>query len=107
VTAVIDETPGAVSLRLRPGEATGFLPGHPYGRFTWDGRDAGPVLLVGAGSGTVPLMSMIRHAAQRGGGDPVVLVCSAITYSHAFYRAELARLASRHPWLRVVHCSAL
>ena len=76
----------------------------PYGRFTWDGRDGGPVLLVGAGSGMVPLMSMVRHAAQRGRGDPVVLVCSAITYSHTFYRDELAGLASRHPWLQVVHC---
>jgi len=165
VTAVIDETPDAVTLRLRLGDATGFLPGQyynvrlavpgrprpvqraysvgsspspdpsvidlgirevpggllspllvglrvgerlsvrgPYGRFTWDGCDGGPVLLVGAGSGMVPLMSMVRHAAQRGRGDPVVLVCSAITYSHAFYRDELAGLASRHSWLRVVHC---
>ncbi len=76
----------------------------PYGRFTWDGRDTGPVVLVGAGSGLVPLMSMIRHAARRGRRDPVVLVCSAITYSHAFYRDELAELVSRHSWLRVVHC---
>ena len=76
----------------------------PYGRFTWDGRDAGPVLLVGAGSGMVPLMSMIRNAAQRGRHDAVVLVCSAITYSHAFYRDELAGLASRHSWLQVVYC---
>jgi ferredoxin-NADP reductase len=165
VAAVIDEAPDAITLRLRLGEATGFLPGQyynvrlavpgrqrpvqraysvgsspvpdpsvidlgirevpggllspplvglrvgerlsvrgPYGRFTWDGRDAGPVLLVGAGSGMVPLMSMVRHGAQRGRRDPVVLVCSAITYSHALYRDELAGLASRHPWLQVVHC---
>ncbi len=76
----------------------------PYGRFTWDGTDAGPVLLVGAGSGMVPLMSMVRHAVQRGRSEPVVLVCSAITYAHAFYREELAELACRHSWLRVVHC---
>jgi ferredoxin-NADP reductase len=76
----------------------------PYGRFTWDGRDGRPVLLVGAGSGMVPLMSMLRHAAHRGRSDPVVLICSAITYSHAFYRDELAGLAARHSWLRVVHC---
>lgn len=76
----------------------------PYGRFTWDGNDAGAVLLVGAGSGMVPLMSMVRHAAQRGRRDPVVLVCSAITYHHAFYRDELAALESKHGWLHVVHC---
>jgi len=165
VVAVIDEAPDAVTLRLRLGGATGFLPGQyynvrlavpgrmrpvqraysvgsspapdpsvidlgirevpggllspllvglrlgerlsvrgPYGRFTWDGRDGGPVLLVGAGSGMVPLMAMIRHAAHRGRRGPVVLVCSAITYSHAFYRDELAELAARHSWLQVVHC---
>jgi ferredoxin-NADP reductase len=166
VTAVIDETPDAVTLRLRLDAATDFLPGQyynvrlavpgrprpvqraysvgssplpdpsvvdlgirevpggllsplltglrvgerlsvrgPYGRFTWDGRNDGPVLLVGAGSGIVLLMSMVRHAAPRGRGDPVVLICSAITYSHAFYRDELAGLASSHSWLRVVHCT--
>ena len=76
----------------------------PYGRFTWDGANDGPVLLVGAGSGMVPLTSMVRHAAQRGRRDPVVLICSAITYSHAFYRDELASLAAQHSWLRIVHC---
>jgi len=76
----------------------------PYGCFTWTGEDAGPVLLVGAGSGLVPLMSMIRHAVHRGRSDPVWLICSAATYDHAFYRDELADLASRHRWLRLVHC---
>lgn len=76
----------------------------PYGRFTWIGEDAGPVLLVGAGSGLVPLMSMIRYAVHRGRSDPVWLICSATTYDHAFYREELADLAGRHRWLRVVHC---
>jgi ferredoxin-NADP reductase len=76
----------------------------PYGRFTWIGEDAGPVLLVGAGSGLVPLMSMIRYTVHRGRRDPVWLICSAASYDHAFYREELADLAGRHRWLRVVHC---
>jgi len=76
----------------------------PYGRFTWTAEDPAPVLLVGAGSGLVPLMSMIRHAVQRGRSDPVWLICSAATYDHAFYRDELADLAGRHRWLRLVHC---
>ncbi|MHB1536643.1 MAG: FAD-binding oxidoreductase, partial [Acidimicrobiales bacterium] len=76
----------------------------PYGRFTWSGQDAGPVLLVGAGSGLVPLMSMIRYAVHRGRTDPVWLICSAATYDHAFYRGELADLASSQRWLRLVHC---
>lgn len=75
----------------------------PTGRFTWDGHPD-PVLLVGAGSGLVPLMSMVRYAQAIGRTTPMWLICSAITYSHAFYRAELEDLASHHPWLRVVHC---
>lgn len=76
----------------------------PYGRFTRTGSEAGSALLVGAGSGLVPLMSMIRDAATRDRCDPMWLVCSAITYEHAFYREELAHLMMRHGWLRVVHC---
>jgi len=76
----------------------------PYGRFTWIGEDLGPVLLVGAGSGLVPLMSMIRYTVHRGRRDPAWLICSAATYDHAFYREELADLAGSHRWLQVVHC---
>lgn len=102
----VREVPGGL---LSP-RLVGLRTGHcldvrgPYGRFTWTGEDAGPVLLVGAGSGLVPLMSMVRHAVHRGRRDPVWLICSAATYDHAFYREELADLAARHRWLRVVHC---
>lgn len=75
----------------------------PAGRFTWDGR-ADPVLLVGAGSGLVPLMSMVRYAVFTGRKTPMWLVCSAITYDHAFYRDELDALTSAQPWLQVTHC---
>ena len=75
----------------------------PAGRFTWTGSPD-PVLLVGAGSGLVPLMSMVRFAVFTARKSPMWLVCSAITYDHAFYRGELDRLASEQPWLRVIHC---
>lgn len=76
----------------------------PTGRFTWVGDDGQPVLLVGAGSGLVPLMAMIRYAAMTGLDVPMSLVCSAATYDHALYRGELAQLVAQHRWLRVVHC---
>lgn len=75
----------------------------PYGRFTWTGDDGEPVLLVGAGSGLVPLMAMVRYAVAADLRVPMCLVCSAVTYSHALYRDELARLSDEHRWLRVVH----
>ena len=97
---------GLVSPRLVRGLTAGDVieVRGPYGRFTRTGSEAGSVLLVGAGSGLVPLMSMIRDAAIRDRCDPMWLVCSAITYEHAFYREELAHLAMRHGWLEVVHC---
>lgn len=76
----------------------------PVGRFTWTGDDGQPVLLVGAGSGLVPLMAMVRYAVAVGRAVPVCLVCSAVTYEHALYREELAHLSGQHDWLRVVHC---
>ena len=36
------------------------------GHFTWSADDGGPLLLVGGGSGLVPLMAMLRHRAARG-----------------------------------------
>jgi ferredoxin-NADP reductase len=75
----------------------------PYGRFTWTGDDGDPVLLVGAGSGLVPLMAMVRYAVAAHREVPVSMVCSAATYEHALYRDELAQLTDRYRWLRVVH----
>lgn len=75
----------------------------PTGRFTWTGDDGDPVLLVGAGSGIVPLMAMIRYAAATGQETPMCLVCSSITYNHALYHKELALMVAEHRWLRVVY----
>src|SRR5262249_57241210 len=36
------------------------------GYFTWGVADAGPLLLVGGGSGVVPLVAVIRHRAATG-----------------------------------------
>lgn len=74
----------------------------PVGRFTWTADQGGPVLLVGAGSGVVPLMSIIRYAVAANLDIPMRLVCSFASFSHAFYHAELTSLADRHSWLEVV-----
>jgi ferredoxin-NADP reductase len=75
----------------------------PVGRFTWTMDDGGPVLLVGAGSGVVPLMSMIRYAAAADLDVPMRLVCSSSSFDGAFYHRDLANLAEQHSWLEVVH----
>jgi ferredoxin-NADP reductase len=162
---IIEETRGAVTLRLRLEESLGFLPGQyynvrltppgrtgsvqraysvasspvpdsltieigvrevpgglisprlvrgldvgdlvqvrgPVGRFTWTAKDGGPVLLVGAGSGVVPLMSMIRYAEESGLDVPMRLVSSSSDFDHAFYHSDLTDLVDRNSWLEVVH----
>src|SRR5665647_2255547 len=75
----------------------------PVGRFTWTTDDGGPVLLVGAGSGVVPLMSMIRYAVAADLDIPMRLVCASSSFENAFYHRDLANLAERYPWLEVVH----
>ena len=43
------------------------------GHFVWDVVDGGPLLLLGGGSGVVPLMSMLRHRFARAGAPAVLL----------------------------------
>lgn len=57
------------------------------GWFVWDGSTA--ALLVGGGSGVVPLMSMLRFARQTGRSDLVRLVVSVRTPEDLWYAAEL------------------
>ena len=47
------------------------------GHFTWGRRDGGPLLLVGGGSGVVPLLSMLRHRAIAAPEVPATLIYSA------------------------------
>jgi ferredoxin-NADP reductase len=57
------------------------------GWFVWDAD--GPALLVGGGSGVVPLMAMLRSARRQGRSDLVRLVVSARSPDALYYRDEL------------------
>jgi ferredoxin-NADP reductase len=65
------------------------------GYFVWDVDDGGPVILVGGGSGVVPLMAMIRHRAAVGSDVPMRLLYSVKTLGDLIYRDELEELARR------------
>jgi ferredoxin-NADP reductase len=51
-------------------ELRGPLGGH----FVWSTVDGGPLLLMGGGSGLVPLMAMVRYRQQVGSTVPTVLL---------------------------------
>lgn len=62
------------------------------GYFNWTGREGGPILLLGGGSGVVPLMSMIRHRHATGSKVPFLLLLSARHWDDILYRDELLEL---------------
>ena len=63
------------------------------GYFVWREALGGPLLLVGGGSGIVPLRSMLRHRAAVGSTAPARLLYSARSLADVIYRDELTRLA--------------
>jgi ferredoxin-NADP reductase len=82
--------PGHV-LFLAPPQGDFLLPEHPR-----------PLLMLTAGSGLTPVMSMVRTLVGRRADADVVLVHSSRTLDDALFRGELAALGD-HPGLRVVH----
>jgi len=100
--------PELTVVRLDDGEVSPYLttilgPGDQLelrgpigGYFVWDVVDRRPTLLVGGGSGVVPLMAMLRHHADVDHDGPMHLVYSARTESDLLYRDELASLVGAH-----------
>ncbi len=85
---------------LRPGDKL-ELRGPVGGYFVWEPSVGGPVLLVGGGSGAVPLMAMIRERAAAGSDVDMRLLLSSRGWEEIVYRDELARLTG--DGLVVVH----
>ena len=85
---------------LRPGDQL-ELRGPVGGYFVWEPPQGGPVLLVGGGSGVVPLMAMIRARAAAGSDVEMRLLFSSRSWGDVIYRDELERLDG--DGLTVVH----
>jgi ferredoxin-NADP reductase len=72
-------------------EMKGPLGGH----FVWSAGEPGPVVLIGGGSGVVPLASMARHRAASGSKVPAALLYSSRIWDEVIFRDELLGLDAR------------
>jgi len=115
----IASAPGAPELelaieRLEEGEVSPYFheiaqPGDTFeirgpigGHFIWRADDGGPLLLIGGGSGVVPLMAIARHRARVAAKTPALLVYSARTWDEIVYRDELFDLEATDVNFRLV-----
>ncbi|HET6744895.1 MAG TPA: FAD-binding oxidoreductase [Candidatus Limnocylindria bacterium] len=73
------------------------------GYFVWEPGMGGPLLLVGGGSGVVPLMAMLRARRAAADPTPAALLYSSRQIDDVIYREELQRLASEPNGPAVFH----
>jgi ferredoxin-NADP reductase len=71
------------------------------GWFVWDPDVDSPVLLIGGGSGIVPLMAMVRTRQRLGSTTPFRLLYSVRDPGSVLYGAELEMVQSADPTLDV------
>jgi ferredoxin-NADP reductase len=101
--------------RLEDGEVSGYmhqvlvvgdlveLRGPIGGYFVWEAAMGGPLLLIGGGSGVVPLMAMLRHRAAAGSTVRARLLYSSRGPDDVIYCDELASLQAADDGLEVLH----
>jgi ferredoxin-NADP reductase len=73
------------------------------GHFVWSEKLAGPLVLIGGGSGIVPLIAMLRHRARAGHDARAILIYSSRSRSYIIYREELDALAASDPAFTLIH----
>jgi ferredoxin-NADP reductase len=79
------------------------LRGPVGGYFVWDPNPGGSVLLVGGGSGVVPLMAMVRQRVANGDAVRTRLLYSARSWEDVIYRDELERHGQRGDGFEIVY----
>ena len=101
------EPPSITVERLDDGEVSPYLtevvrPGDAFdvrgpigGYFIWEPEHGGPLLLVGGGSGIVPLRAMLRHRRRSRSDIPARLLFSARTQEDVIYGEELEQPDSK------------
>ncbi len=77
----------------------------PRGDFTFTGKEANKIVLIGAGVGITPLMSVIRYLLDTGWKNEINLLFACKTAQDIIFQQELDYLQKRHANLNV-HISA-
>jgi ferredoxin-NADP reductase len=110
----IASAPGAAGIelaieRLEDGEVSPYFhevaqPGDTIeirgpigGHFIWRAEDGGPILLIGGGSGVVPLMAIVRDWSAKRPKTPVLLAYSARRWEELIFREELLSIDKHEP----------
>ncbi len=75
----------------------------PYGEFVFREEMGSSIVLIGAGSGVVPLMCILRYAQDRRLALDLTLIYGSRTWEHVIYRDELPALSEQLPGLRIIH----
>lgn len=73
----------------------------PNGTFVFNGEQAGSVVLIGAGVGITPLMSVTRYLTETGWPGNVSLILGFRAPRDFIFREELEQLQAHNPNLRV------
>lgn len=74
----------------------------PFGAFTFRGKEADSVVLIGGGVGITPLMAAIRYLFDTAWRGDIFLVYGVQTTEHFIFRDELEYLQRRMPNLHVI-----
>jgi ferredoxin-NADP reductase len=112
-----EHTPDRIEITVKAhpeGQVSGYLnrtaqPGMVIGLSAADGDFVLPaarpdrLLLISAGSGITPVMSMLRTVCDEGHTGAVTFMHYAPTHDDVIYRSELGEIASRHANVRLVH----
>lgn len=76
----------------------------PIGQhFVWEHTMPGPLVLIGGGSGLVPLMAMLRHYVRHRDtpAHEVILIESGRTEARLLYREEINSYAQKYPEIKI------
>jgi NAD(P)H-flavin reductase len=88
---------------MKPGEQV-EVKGPIGGHFIWEAqKNDTPLILIGGGSGMVPLRSMLLHHIKNYKKRDVIFFISAKTIDRVLYQFELEKLAEQYPDFKIVY----